>query len=115
MMKQLLCFTALAAVLLTSCVPARKLDECNEKRTACENELTALKTTNQGNEAKIKEQNEQLVKFTKENEGLRRDTGILGSNYRILTVKYDKLNQLNESLLDKYNKMLPVASAITPN
>ena len=106
MMKQLLCFTALAAVLLTSCVPARKLDECDEKRTACENELTALKTTNQGNEAKIKEQNEQLVKFTKENEGLRRDTGILGSNYRILTVKYDKLNQLNESLLDKYNKML---------
>jgi len=106
MIKQVLCFTALAAVLLTSCVPARKLDECEEKKTACENELNALKTTNQGNEAKIKEQNEQLVKFTKENDGLRRDTSILGSNYRILTVKYDKLNQLNESLLDKYNKLL---------
>ena len=106
MIKQLLSFTALAAVLLTSCVPARKLDECNEKRTACENELAALKGTNQGNEAKIKEMNEQLVTLTKESEGLRRDTGILGSNYRILTVKYDKLNQLNESLLDKYNKLL---------
>lgn len=106
MIKQLLSFTALAAVLLTSCVPARKLDECNEKKTACENELGALKTTNQGNEARIKELNEQMVKFTKENDGLRRDTGIMGSNYRILTVKYDKLNQLNESLLDKYNKLL---------
>lgn len=93
-------------MLSTSCVPARKLDECNEKRTACENELAALKGTNQGNEAKIKEMNEQLTTLTKETEGLRRDTGILGSNYRILTVKYDKLNQLNESLLDKYNKLL---------
>jgi chemotaxis protein MotB len=106
MMKRLLSFTALAAVLLTSCVPARKLDECNEKKTACENELSALKTTNQGNEARIKEMSEQLTRLTKESEGLRRDTGILGSNYRILTVKYDKLNQLNESLLDKYNKLL---------
>lgn len=106
MIKKLLCLSALAAVILSSCVPARKLDECNEKRTACDNELTALKTTNQANEAKIKEMNEQLTSLTKSNEGLRRDTGILGSNYRILTVKYDKLNQLNESLLDKYNKLL---------
>jgi len=106
MIKKFLCFAALSATLLSSCVPARKLDECNEKRTACDNELTALKTTNQANEAKIKEQTEQLAKDVKEIDGLRRDTNILGSNYRVLTVKYDKLNQLNESLLDKYNKLL---------
>ncbi len=106
MIKKFLSLSIFAALVLTSCVPARKLDECNEKRTACENELTALKTTNQGNEAKLKENAEQLAKDIKEIDGLRRDTNILGSNYRVLTVKYDKLNQLNESLLDKYNKLL---------
>lgn len=106
MIKKFLYFSALAAVILSSCVPARKLDECNEKRTACDNELNALKTTNQANEAKLKEQAEELVKDVKAIEGLRRDTNILGSNYRVLTVKYDKLDQLNESLLDKYNKLL---------
>jgi len=106
MKKATICLLALSVWITTSCVPARKLDECNEKKTACENELTALKTSNQSNEAKIKEMNEQLVTLTKGNDGLRRDTNILGSNYRVLTVKYDKLNQLNESLLDKYNKLL---------
>lgn len=106
MIKKFLSLSIFSAVILTSCVPARKLDECNDKRTACENELSALKTTNQGNEAKLKEQNEQLIRDGKDLDGLRRDTNVLGTNYRILTVKYDKLNDLNNELLDKYNKML---------
>lgn len=96
----------LTVILLTSCVPGRKLDECEEKRKACETELSAIKSGFQENEAKMKELNESLVKFTKENDGLKRDTGIIGSNYRQLTIKYDKLNTLNEQLLDRYNKLL---------
>ena len=38
--------------------------------------------------------------------GLQRDTEITGTNYRNLTAKYDKLNQLNETLLERYNKLL---------
>jgi chemotaxis protein MotB len=38
--------------------------------------------------------------------GLQKDTSIIGTNYRNLTSKYDKLNQVNESLIDKYNKLL---------
>jgi chemotaxis protein MotB len=38
--------------------------------------------------------------------GLQKDTSIIGTNYRNLTGKYDKLNQVNESLIDKYNKLL---------
>lgn len=105
MINRLLCFAAILAVVSTSCVPARKLDECNEKRTACENELNALKTSNQGNEAKIKEMTEQLARDVKDIDGLKRDTNVMGSNYRVLTVKYDKLNELNNELLDKYNKL----------
>jgi len=38
--------------------------------------------------------------------GLQKDTSIIGTNYRHLTSKYDKLNEVNESLIDKYNKLL---------
>ncbi|HXB42335.1 MAG TPA: OmpA family protein [Bacteroidia bacterium] len=106
MIKKFLCLSALSAVLLSSCVPARKLDECNEKRTACENELSALKTTNQSNEAKLKELNEQLTQNNKDIKILSNDTMQMGSEIRILEKKYDKLNTLNEELLDKYNKLL---------
>jgi chemotaxis protein MotB len=106
MKRKLLCATALTALLLSSCVPARKLDECNDKRTACENELAALKTSNQSNEAKIKEMTEQITRDGKDIDGLKRDTNVMGVNYRILTTKYDKLNDLNNELLDKYNRLL---------
>ncbi len=106
MLKKILCLFALTAIVLSSCVPARKLDECNEKRTACENELAALKTTNQSNEAKIKEMTEQLTQITKDIKQLGRDTTGMGTHIRVLEKKYDKLNILNEQLLDKYNKLL---------
>lgn len=89
-----------------SCVPGRKLEESEEKRKMCESELSAVKANFQTDEAKIKEMGESLAKDIKEMEGLRRDTGIIGSSYRQLTVKYDKLNLVNEQLLDRYNKLL---------
>lgn len=106
MIKKFISLSVLAALALSSCVPARKLDECNEKRTACENELNALKSTNQSNEAKLKEQGEKLTTNEKDIKSLVHDTTVMGSEIRVLEQKYDKLNTLNEELLDKYNKLL---------
>ncbi len=106
MIKKILCLFTFSAIVLSSCVPARKLDECNDKRTACENELAALKTTNQSNEAKIKEMTELITQNTKDIKQLTLDTGGMGRQIRVLEKKYDKLNDLNEQLLDKYNKLL---------
>ncbi len=106
MMKRSFYISILAATLLSSCVPQRKLEECQDKQKACETELAALKTTSQANEAKVKDFTEQLTRNTKDIDGLKRDTNIMGTNYRILTVKYDKLNQLNDELMDKLNKQL---------
>ena len=94
------------SLLLYSCVPGRKLEESEEKRKICENNLSELKTNFQNVEAKYKELNELLAKDLKDLDGLKRDTAIMGSSYRQLTVKYDKLNVLNEQLLDRYNKLL---------
>src|SRR6201987_6105136 len=106
MIKKILCLFAFTSIVLSSCVPARKVDECNDNRTACENELSALKTTNQSNEAKLKELGEQLTQMTKDIQHLNHDTTVMGSSLRMFEAKYDKLNTLNEELLDKYNKLL---------
>jgi chemotaxis protein MotB len=106
MIKKPFYIGVLIAAVLTSCVPQRKLEECQDKQKACETELAALKTTSQANDAKIKDMTDQLAQNTKVIDGLKRDTNVLGSNYRILTVKYDKLNQLNDELMDKLNKQL---------
>lgn len=102
----LLLSLSVCVIFISSCVPGRQLDECETKRKSCESELSALKQSSQETEGKLKQAQEDIAKFQKENEGLRRDTSIIGTNYRNLTAKYDKLNVLNEQLLDRYNKLL---------
>lgn len=106
MLKKQIIIGAAGLLIAFGCVPARKLEECNEKQKACETELANIKKSAQENEAKIAELKEQLAKGDKENSGLKRDTAIIGSNYRNLTSKYDKLDQLNQSLMDRLNKLL---------
>ncbi|MCD6065993.1 MAG: yiaD 3 [Bacteroidetes bacterium] len=96
---------AAALAVFTSCIPEKKYDEALSREKACKDELAALKPNVQQMEEKLKGLNETLAKDVKEIEGLRRDTSIIGSNYRNLTTKYDKLNTLNEQLMDKYTKL----------
>ncbi len=93
-------------VLLASCVPQRLMEETKGKLTTCETESAALKKSNQENEAKIAEMTEKMTKEEKELAGLKRDTSIISTNLRLLQNKYDKLNSINDQLLDKYNRML---------
>jgi len=106
MVKKYFSIALMCAVIGFSCVPARKLEEAESKQKACETELASLKKSAQENEVKLAELKEQMVKNEKENVGLKRDTTIVGSNYRNLTSKYDKLDQLNQQLMDRLNKLL---------
>lgn len=105
-MKQLLIVCSLFLLALSSCVPARLLDESKEKLNSCETELASLKKNAEENDAKLAELKEKNVANQKDMVGLVRDTAINGSNLRNLTSKYDKLNTLNEQLLDRLNKLL---------
>lgn len=89
-----------------SCVPQRKLEEEQAKRKSCEGELSTLKTSYQDCDTKLSDANLKITDLTKSIAGLERDTLILGTSYRNLTDKYDKLNRINEQLLDKYNRLL---------
>lgn len=92
--------------VLASCVPQRVLEETKSKLSACETESAALKKAQQDNEAKIAEMKEQIAKDQKDIADLRKDSTMLGDNYRQLMAKYDKLNTVNDQLLNKYNMML---------
>jgi chemotaxis protein MotB len=97
--------SALFFVMLTSCVPQRKLEEEQAKRTNCEKELAALKTSYQDCDAKLAEANQKLTDYLKETTGLKNDTAIIGTTLRNLMFKHDKLNSVNDQLLEKYNKL----------
>jgi chemotaxis protein MotB len=106
MMKKTNLLFAFAIAALTSCVPARIAEEAKTKQKECETELANIKKSAQECETKLTELKEASVKNEKENVGLKRDTSIIGSNYRNLTSKYDKLDQLNQQLMDRLNKLL---------
>ena len=97
---------AIISASLFSCVPQRKLEEEQAKRKSCETELADLKSKSQGFETSLTEANKQLTDNAKVITGLEKDTSIIGTSFRSLTAKYDKLNQINEQLLDKYNRLL---------
>jgi len=99
-------FVLSCALWLGACVPARQMEEEQAKRKSCEQELAELKTKSQDCETKLMEANKQIADNQKAINGLEKDTAVIGNSYRILTGKYDKLNTINEQLLDKYNRLL---------
>ena len=96
----------ISAVMLGACVPARLLDENKQKLQTCETESAEAKNGRQEAESKYAELKEKYDKDLKALDGLRRDTAIISSNYRHLTQKYDKLDVLNNQLMDRLNKLL---------
>jgi len=98
----------LTTLALVSCVPQRKMEEEQAKRKSCEDELSALKTKDQEAETQNKEMKTQMEDAKEKLGILQKDTGIVGSDYRLMANKYNKLNSVNEQLLEKYNKMMEV-------
>jgi chemotaxis protein MotB len=105
-MKKIFLFSLLSVWILNSCTPNRVLEESKAKLSACETELSAIKKAAQENDAKLAELKEQAVRDQKTLDGLKRDTTIIGSNLRNLNSKYDKLNTVNEQLMDRYTRLL---------
>ena len=89
-----------------SCVPQRKLEEEKAKRESAEKELASLKTSSMECSTKLTEATQLIADNQKTIIGLQKDTSVLGTSYRTLVSKFDKLNQINEQLLDKYNRLL---------
>ncbi len=92
--------------LLSACVPNRKYEELNARFKAMqENESSALVKAQQA-EAALKDQQVTLEDLQRRQEMLERDTLTLGTSLRRMTNQYDKINSLNNELLEKYNLLL---------
>lgn len=105
-MKKIYFPVCICVLAFASCVPQRLMEETKSKLSNCETELASTKKASQDCDSRYNEAKEKMAKEEKELFGLQRDTAIIGSNLRLLQNKYDKLNFVNDQLLDKYNKML---------
>jgi chemotaxis protein MotB len=94
------------ALLFTACVPHRKYEEVNARLKAAQESEAAALTKAQQAEAAMKEQQVTLEDLKSRKEKLERDTLTLGTSLRHMTKQYDKINTLNNELLDKYNMLL---------
>ncbi len=98
---------SIAASLMTlfSCVPARQVEEmksnyekCQEERNSLSAEKGQLETQVNELEANIKDINKQLT-------GLKADTAVMGTSLRKMKIQYDKINKLNDELLNKQSEL----------
>ncbi len=96
----------IAATFITSCVPARKYEEANSKLKAMQAEVDAANAKARDAQAELEDSNAREADAAKRMAELQRDTTVLGNSLRQMTKQYDKINVLNNELLDKYNKLL---------
>ena len=94
-------------VLLTvACVPQRKYLETTAKLNAYEAENANLKARAETAETKLNEFDNKYALIERKANALASDTAVLGSSLRILRSQYDKINALNNELLQKTNSIL---------
>ncbi|NBQ47313.1 MAG: hypothetical protein EBU33_02515 [Sphingobacteriia bacterium] len=105
-MMKLSTFCLLIVFALASCVPARLLDESKDREKKCGDELAAIKKSSQENDVALAELKERHAKASKSLDALLRDTTLSGINFRNISSRYDKINTLNEQLMDRLNKLV---------
>lgn len=96
----------LLIALLVGCVPARKYEEANTRATTLQAEVDAANAKARDAQAALDEVRSGSEEMQKRFTRLQQDTTILGTSLRQMTGQYDKINALNNELLEKYNKLL---------
>lgn len=96
----------LFTLFVTACVPARKYEETKQRADSMQAEVDASNAKALAAQTSNAEMSAQLAEYTKRNGELQRDTTVLGTSLRKMNVQYDKINTLNDELLNKYNDLL---------
>ncbi|HMC96253.1 MAG TPA: OmpA family protein, partial [Flavobacteriales bacterium] len=96
----------LLIVLFTACVPARQYEEAEARAKAMQGEVDAANAKARDAETSMAEMSARLAELEKRTSELQRDTTVMGTSLRNMTRQYDKIDALNDELLDKYNLLL---------
>ena len=89
------------SVYFTACVPQRKYEELAAKQQQCEEELRTLRDSTRKMSDGYKEATQEVTRLKKATDALGRDTAVLGASYRQMREQYDKINRLNDEIMDK--------------
>ena len=103
MTKNIFLLTAIS--ILISCVPARKYEEVESKQKKCAEELKEIKflaNELETQNTELKSSNDQMKDQVVR---LKADTTLLGKSLRIKERQYDKINDLNDELIKKLEKL----------
>lgn len=95
-----------ATLLLAACVPNRKYEEEKARASAALAEADAAGTKAREAETALTELRGSNDEMKRRLVRLEQDTSVMGTSLRTMTVQYDKINKLNNELLEKYNKLL---------
>ena len=95
-----------SVLLLGSCVPARKLQECNEALNNRQKEMVALQTEYARVTGQLDQCEGELENHVHALEKLRRDTAYLSSALEMQEQKNEQLNETYELLLQKNKELL---------
>jgi len=95
-----------ATLLLSACVPSRKYEEEKARASAALAESEAAVAKARDAETALTELRGSNDEMKRRLVRLEQDTSVMGTSLRTMTVQYDKINKLNNELLEKYNKLL---------
>jgi chemotaxis protein MotB len=105
-MKQSTFAILFLAILFQSCVPGRRFQEVQSEAEQCNIERDALTLQNDKLKLDLDDCNSSKAVINKSMTRLEQDTSLLGTSLRRMTVQYDKINDLNEQLMDKQSSLM---------
>lgn len=94
------------STLLIACVPARSLEESEQRNRELQAESEASQDKARDAEASATEWKGKYDDLEQRAMQLRRDTGEISTTLRQVRDRCEKINQLNNELLEKYNALL---------
>lgn len=93
------------AVLMASCVPAKKYNELLDREKLCSEELAQYKSRSLAFEEAAATLDAKVGVLSEVILQLRADTTALGQDYRTMTAKYNQLSEIIETLETNYDKL----------
>ena len=101
-----LCLLAALAIGLSSCVPGKQFQEMELKAEDLQKENIRLKNVNAEQETEMFEMLGAIEDMNKRMYALEDDTTLYGNSIRKFRTQYDKINELNEQLMDKQTLLM---------
>ncbi|MFT4659927.1 MAG: chemotaxis protein MotB [Ulvibacter sp.] len=99
-------YLLISIAILSSCVTGRKFEDVEREARNCNEKLDSLSNQNDDLQTELNEIKTRTSRMNNEVSALKSDTSILGSSFRVMRGQYDKINDLNEQLLQKHSILM---------